>query len=92
VPVFSRAFSSLVYVPIDRYATDPFDLRLAAEAWQAELPAWPAGEDGAFAPEADIYFIDVNSTAIADIVERIDRLLLAVRRVSSGTILNFNGE
>jgi NTE family protein len=98
VPVFSRAFSSLVDIPINRYSMDTrMILRFAVETWRAELRANPPKEDSAFEPEGDIYFIDVNFTAIEDVGEQeylmkipttlyltdeqIDRLLLAATRL-----------
>jgi NTE family protein len=98
VPVFSRAFSSLVDIPINRYSMDTrMILRFAVETWRAELRANPPKEDSAFEPDGDIYFIDVNFTAIEDVAEQeylmripttlyltdeqIDRLLLAASRL-----------
>ena len=98
VPVFSRAFSSLVDIPINRYSMDTrLILCLAVETWRAELRSNPPKVDSAFAPDADIYFIDVNFTAIEDVAEQeylmkipttlqltdeqIDRLLLAASRL-----------
>jgi NTE family protein len=98
VPVFSRAFSSLVDIPINRYSADTLLLtRFAVEMWRAELRAKPPREDSAFAPDADIYFIDVSFSAVNDVDEQeylmripttlyltdeqIDRLLVAASRL-----------
>ena len=98
VPVFSRAFSALVDIPINRYSMDTrLILRFAVEKWREELHAKPPKEDSAFTPDGDIYFIDVNFTAIEDVAEQeylmkipttlyltdeqIDRLLLAASRL-----------
>ena len=42
-------------------------LRFAVETWRAELRSNPPKVNSAFAPDADIYFIDVNFTAIEDV-------------------------
>jgi NTE family protein len=98
VPVFSRAFSSLVDIPINRYSMDTrLILRFAVERWRQEIRADPPKPDSAFAPNADIYFIDVNFTAVEDVAEQeylmkipttlyltdeqIERLLLAASRL-----------
>lgn len=94
MPVFSRTFSSLVDIPINRYSMDTrLILRFAVERWREEIRIDPPKADSAFAAHADIYFIDVNFTAIEDVAEQeylmkipttlyltdeqIDRLLLA---------------
>lgn len=98
VPVFSRAFSSLVDIPINRYSMDTrLILRFAVERWREEIRIDPPKADSAFAAHADIYFIDVNFTAIEDVAEQeylmkipttlyltdeqIDRLLRAASRL-----------
>lgn len=98
VPVFTRAFSSLVDIPINRYSMDTLLLiRLAVEAWQTELRVKPPKEDSAFAPDADVYFIDISFSAVQDVAEQehlmkipttlyltdeqIDQILLAASRL-----------
>jgi NTE family protein len=79
------------------YRTTRLILRFAVESWRAELRANPPTEDSAFEPDGDIYFIDVNFTAVEDVAEQeylmkipttlyltdeqIDRLLLAASRL-----------
>ncbi|MEX5214746.1 MAG: patatin-like phospholipase family protein [Nitrospiraceae bacterium] len=71
IPVLSRAFSSLVDIPINRYSTDTLLLmRFAVQMWREELRNRPPGTESVFAQDADIYFIDVSLGAIADVAER----------------------
>lgn len=71
IPILSRIFSSLVDIPINRYSMDTLLLiRMAIETWQTELRAKPPKEDSAFAPDADIYFIDVSLGAVEDVDEQ----------------------
>jgi len=67
VPVFSRAFSSLVDIPINRYSADTLLLmRFAIEKWRSDLRSRPANADSVFASDAEIYFIDVSLGAVDD--------------------------
>ncbi|MGD9727852.1 MAG: patatin-like phospholipase family protein [Nitrospiraceae bacterium] len=71
IPVFSRAFSSLVDIPINRYSTDTVLLmRFAVEMWRNEVRIRAAAEDSIFAEGADVYFIDASLGAIQDVNEQ----------------------
>ncbi|MEX5217695.1 MAG: patatin-like phospholipase family protein [Nitrospira sp.] len=71
IPVFSRAFSSLVDIPINRYSTDTVLLmRFAVEMWRNEVRIRAAAEDSFFAEGADVYFIDASLGAIQDVNEQ----------------------
>lgn len=71
IPVFKRAFGSLVDIPINRYSADTLLLtRFAVQRWREELRNRPADEPSRFAPDADIYFIDANFNEIEDQAER----------------------
>jgi NTE family protein len=71
IPVLSRAFSSLVDIPINRYSTDTLLLiHFAVQMWRNELRNRASGAESAFTQDADIYFIDVSLNAIEDLVER----------------------
>lgn len=71
VPVFSRAFSSMVDIPINRYSADSLLLmRFAVEKWRQEIRSRPPGMKGALAPDAEIYFIDASLGAVDDPVEQ----------------------
>jgi NTE family protein len=61
VPVFSRAFSSLVDIPINRYSTDSLLLlRFAVEMWRKNLLSLPAEIETVLARDAEIYFIEAS--------------------------------
>ena len=61
IPVFSRAFSSLVDIPINRYSADTLLLlRYAVEMWRKNLLALPEGIETVLARDAEIYFIDAS--------------------------------
>jgi NTE family protein len=71
VPVVSRAFNSLVDIPINRYSADTLLLmRFALEKWRADLRARPPDSDSLFAKDADIYFIDASLGAVEDPAEQ----------------------
>jgi NTE family protein len=71
IPVLSRAFSSLVDIPINRYSTDTLLLiRFAVQMWRNELRNRTPGADSVFTPDADIYFVDVSLNAVEDLAER----------------------
>ncbi|HSE57140.1 MAG TPA: patatin-like phospholipase family protein [Nitrospiraceae bacterium] len=71
IPVFSRAFSSLVDIPINRYSTDTLLLmRFAVQLWRNELRIRPPDAETAFTKDAEIYFIDVSLNAVEDLAER----------------------
>lgn len=98
IPVPSRVFSALVDIPINRYSTDTFLLmRLGVEKWQEKLRNRLHEPNSVFAENADVYFIDVSLSAVADVAEQeylmkipttlyltdqqIDRLLMAATRL-----------
>jgi len=98
IPVLTRAMDSLVDIPINRYSADTLVLmRVVLETWRNDLKNRPPGAESIFAPNADIYFIDVSLGAVEDPVEQeylmkipttlyltdeqIDRLLLAASRL-----------
>ena len=71
IPVFSRAFSSLVDIPINRYSADTLLLlRFAVEMWRKNLLALPAGIETVLARDAEIYFIDASFGKLEDAVEQ----------------------
>jgi len=71
IPVFSRAFSSLVDIPINRYSLDTLLLlRYAIEMWRKNLLALPAGIETVLARDAEIYFIDASFSKIDDVAEQ----------------------
>jgi len=97
IPGLSRVSRALIDIPINRYSTDTFQLmRQAVEQWKLELRRRQDGES-AFAPDADIYFINASLTEVEDpddleylmkiptnlslTDQQIDRLLLAATRL-----------
>jgi NTE family protein len=71
IPVFSRAFSSLVDIPINRYSTDTVLLmRFAVDMWRNEVRIRAASGDSIFAEGADVYFIDASLGALEDVNEQ----------------------
>ncbi|MEX5217723.1 MAG: patatin-like phospholipase family protein [Nitrospira sp.] len=71
VPVFSRAFSSLVDIPINRYSTDSLLLlRFAVEMWRKNLLALPAEIETVLAHDAEIYFIEASFSKVDDAAEQ----------------------
>ena len=71
VPVFSRAFSSLVDIPINRYSADTLLLlRFAIEMWRKNLLALPEGIETVLARDAEIYFIDASFGRLDDAAEQ----------------------
>ena len=71
VPVFSRAFSSLVDIPINRYSADTLLLlRFAIEMWRKNLLALPEGIETVLARDAEIYFIDASFSRLDDAAEQ----------------------
>ena len=72
VPVLSKAMSSLIDIPINRYSFDTTTLiSMGVEKWKAELKTKPRGPDSPWAKEADIYFINASLSEIEDPDERI---------------------
>jgi NTE family protein len=71
IPVLSRAFSSLVDIPINRYSTDTLLLmRFAVQLWRNELRNRTPDAETAFTKDAEIYFVDVSLNAVEDLAER----------------------
>lgn len=71
VPVFSRAFSSLVDIPINRYSSDSLLLlRFAVEMWRKNLLALPAEIETVLAHDAEIYFIEASFSKVDDAAEQ----------------------
>jgi NTE family protein len=71
IPVFSRAFSSLVDIPINRYSTDTLMLlRCAVEMWRRNLLALPEGIETVLARDAEIYLIEASFGEVKDAAEQ----------------------
>jgi NTE family protein len=71
IPVFSRAFSSLVDIPINRYSADTLLLiRFAVEMWRKNLLALPEGVETVLARDAEIYFINMSFSQVEDAAEQ----------------------
>jgi len=72
VPVISKAMSSLVDIPINRYSFDTTTLiKMGVEKWRTELQLKPRPPGSPFAEDADIYFINASLNEIEDPDERI---------------------
>src|SRR5215217_6085835 len=72
VPVVTKALSSLIDIPINRYSFDTTTLvKLGIAKWRDELKLKPRSPDSPFAPDADIYFIDASLNEIQDPEERL---------------------
>ncbi|HSC56226.1 MAG TPA: hypothetical protein VLC51_03435, partial [Nitrospira sp.] len=71
VPVLSKAMSSLIDIPINRYSFDTTTLiTMGVEKWKAELKTKPRNPGSPWAKEADIYFINASLSEIEDPDER----------------------
>lgn len=84
IPSVSRVFNALVDIPINRYSSDTLLLmRMGVEKWQEKLRARklasaprglsrgiPQDVDSPFTEDADVYFIDVSLSAVADAEEQ----------------------
>ena len=71
VPVLSKAMSSLIDIPINRYSFDTTTLiTMGVEKWKAELKSKPRGVDSPWAKDAEIYFINASLSEIEDPDER----------------------
>jgi NTE family protein len=71
IPTLSKAMSSLVDVPINRYSADSISLmRLGVRMVREELSKRPRPADSPFAEDAEIYFINAGLSEIADPDER----------------------
>ena len=72
VPVLSKAMSSLIDIPINRYSFDTTTLiNMGVDKWKAELKAKPRGADSPWAKDAEIYFINASLSEVEDPDERI---------------------
>jgi len=72
VPVLSKAMSSLIDIPINRYSFDTTTLiTMGVEKWKAELKAKPRGPNSPWAKDAEIYFINASLSEIEDPDERL---------------------
>ena len=71
IPTLSRAMSSLIDVPINRYSFETIGLmRVSVERWQQQLHSQPRAADSPFTNDAEIYFINAGLGEIADPDER----------------------
>jgi len=71
VPVLSKAMSSLIDIPINRYSFDTTTLiTMGVEKWKAELKTKPRGPNSPWAKDAEIYFINASLSEIEDPDER----------------------
>ena len=71
IPTLSKAISSLVDVPINRYSADSITLmRHGVKMVREELRKRPRPADSPFAEDAEIYFIHAGLSEIADPEER----------------------
>lgn len=67
IPGLMRVSRALVDIPINRYSTDTAEfMRQAVSKWRDELRRRPPTDEGVFAPDADIYFINASLTEVAD--------------------------
>ena len=75
IPGLMRVSRALVDIPINRYSTDTAEfMRQAVSKWRDELRRRPSTDEGVFAPDADIYFINASLTELADLEEQ-ERLM-----------------
>lgn len=72
IPAISRAMSSLIDIPINRYSFDTTTLiKMGVENWKTQLALKPRPPGSPFAEQADIYFINASLSEIQDPDERI---------------------
>jgi NTE family protein len=72
IPVLSKAMSSLIDIPINRYSFDTTTLiNMGVEKWKAELKYKPRPAGSPWAEDAEIYFINASLSEIEDPDERI---------------------
>ncbi|NGZ11915.1 MAG: patatin-like phospholipase family protein [Nitrospira sp. LK70] len=70
IPDLWRVGSALVDIPINRYSTDTVELMSqAVTQWRAQLHHRPPTASSVFAPDADIYFINVSLMELEDVEE-----------------------
>ncbi len=71
IPAISRAMSSLIDIPINRYSFDSTTiLKIGVDKWRLELQYKPRPPGSPFAEDADIYFINASLSEIEDPDER----------------------
>ena len=67
IPGLMRVSRALVDIPIDRYSTDTIELlEESIQQWRVQLRQRSEGTSSIFAPNADIYFINVSLTEVTD--------------------------
>ena len=67
IPGLMRVSQALVDIPIDRYSTDTIELlEETIQQWRLQLRQRSEGTSSSFAPNADIYFINVSLTEVTD--------------------------
>jgi NTE family protein len=72
IPVLSKAMSSLIDIPINRYSFDTTTLiTMGVDKWKAELKTKTRAPDSPWAKDAEIYFINASLSEIEDPDERI---------------------
>src|SRR5689334_14744302 len=72
VPVISKAMSSMIDIPINRYSFDTTTLiSMGVEKWKAELKNQPRPAGSPWAQDAEIYFINASLSEIEDPDERV---------------------
>lgn len=72
VPVISKAMSSMIDIPINRYSFDTTTLiSMGVEKWKAELKSKPRPAGSPWAQDAEIYFINASLSEIEDPDERV---------------------
>jgi hypothetical protein len=98
IPGLMRVSQALVDIPIDRYSTHTIELlEETIQQWRLQLRRRSEGTSSSFAPNADIYFINVSLTEVTDpeeesrlmniptnlalTNEEVDHLLLAGSRI-----------
>jgi NTE family protein len=67
LPSLSRVVNSLIDIPINRYSDDTFELmsQIVTE-WRVQLRQRAQSDASIFAPDADIYFINVSFSELED--------------------------
>jgi len=71
IPGLMRVSRALVDIPINRYSTDTAEfMRQAVSKWREELRRRLPTDEGVFAPDADIYFINASLTELTDLEEQ----------------------
>ncbi|BFU95906.1 MAG: conserved membrane protein of unknown function [Nitrospira sp.] len=72
LPSLTRVLNALVDIPINRYSDDTLELmHQAVTQWQVQLREHARTEKSVFAPDAEIYFIDVSLSELEDSEQKI---------------------